>query len=217
MIFLLGTGSFFLWQYLLSGEVQAPPGITSPVVASPLQAPVGPWEGPLASTPGDVPPSEAPSLAPQAMVSSTLYIPALGAYGPVDETSGRVQAGTLSLPGPTAVTRWQGGAAVASPRGTILVAGHVNVGSTRGVLYSLGRLRPGQVAHLKDAQGRLASFQLERLEAFKKASLPQGVWNPRGPKRLVVVTCGGDLSQGPDGRWHFDSNLVATFKPLATP
>ena len=54
--------------------------------------------------------------------------------------------------------------------------------------------------------------------AFHKADLPAAVFaGNSGPRRLVVVTCGGPIHHRPGRGWTYDDNVVSTAVPGALP
>ena len=116
---------------------------------------------------------------------------------------------------------WDGGAPLLSPAGgsyadgTTLVAGHVNyVGQGDGALFNLYRVQPGAVVYATDAWGRTTLWRVVSAESVLKQDLPASVFaGNQGPRRLVIVTCGGDIRYVPGSGWTYDDNVVVTAVP----
>jgi hypothetical protein len=147
-----------------------------------------------------------------------LYIRSLHVAAPlVDEA---LSGGSLTIPGDVhRVGRWVGGAALDGKQGTVLLAGHVNYGDQgNGALYSLYSVQPGAVVVTTDAHSHPSSWRVTGLQVIDKANLSDSVFAPTGPRRLLVVTCGGPLitvtaADGSHYRTYRD-NVVATAVPV---
>jgi hypothetical protein len=105
------------------------------------------------------------------------------------------------------------GSAVAA--GTTLLAGHVNhVGQGNGVLHDLYRIDPRATIYLTDRVDRVTRWQVVASTAVLKAELPASVFAGRsGPRRLVLVTCGGPIHHRKGHGWTYDDNVVVTATP----
>lgn len=151
-------------------------------------------------------------MTPKTMAKGTLFVPALHAYATiVDE---KVVDGKLALPRPRKVGRAVEASGYAQPGGTLLLAGHVASYGTPGALKWLSTLEPGDTAFVTGPDGRRESFKLTGMKMFVKQELPAELWRRSGPRRLVLVTCGGPVIRRPDGR-HYRDNVVAYFEPFA--
>lgn len=161
--------------------------------------------------PGSTPGEQVEGFGPDDMAPSTLFIPAIGSYSPVD-ASGFDEDDQLVLdPDPTVLSRWSGSAPMVSEKGNTLLAGHVSYNGQRGTLYRLGSLTPGSIAYTRDDSGRVQRFILSSLVLHDKSTLPASVWdNSPSGRRLTVITCGGPVTQTSHGR-HYRDNLVAIF------
>lgn len=215
-VLLLLVGAAFIVQGRIdqNRSPQAPPDISAPVVAKEGQSPTGARQG-IARIGSADDSSEQVQMDLKKMDANSLYLPQIGAYGRIDASTGSIRNGGLTLPSADKVTRWQGGADVKDEAGTILMAGHVNENHVRGVIYHMAELKPGNLAYVKDSNGRTGVYQLQRMDSIKKSALPASLWTKKGPKRLAVVTCGGELRRV-GGSWHFDSNIVAIFTPVTS-
>lgn len=212
------VGGVLIWAGFHQPPEEAPQ-ITVPISAPEDQKPVGPTAATVKVYPEEekAPPKEEP-MKPEAMAPNHIYIPALGIYGKIDQETGSLQGGTLTLPQANKVTRWQGGSNVTSDKGNILIAGHVSWNGVNGLIHDLAYIKAGNLAYVTDAKGNRGEFQLQNAVTILKDDLPQSVWDTTGSKKLVVVTCGGSIYRRADGSLHFDSNIIATFVPVeATP
>jgi hypothetical protein len=169
--------------------------------------------GPTVSAPETV----APSTSPRAVVSpqlspSTLSIPSLGTTAPLDVLG--VEDGQLLLPEPKRLTLFKDGSYPGDPQGTVLVAGHVNSSSLgRGALFHLAEIEEGATIWVTDATGRAHEYRVVSLQVLLKQALPRSLFSRQGDAELVVVTCGGDLTDTGEGR-HYASNVIVTAVPV---
>lgn len=134
-----------------------------------------------------------------------LTIPTLGITAPVIPVStGR--DGVLHPPADIrTVGRWTGGALPGDPVGTVVITGHLDSRTQgRGALYSLGTARPGQEVSV----GGVA-YEVVAVRTYGKQALPQDIWTPGGPPRLILITCGGRFTGG-----HYESNTVVYALPV---
>lgn len=146
------------------------------------------------------------------MASGTLLIPAIDAYATIVTTD--VVGHELELPPDASqVAQWRGGASPGDSEGKILLSGHVTNGREEGELFHLADLQPGNIAWIKDPDGTLHQYQMFTLYAVVKEALPEAIWDTAGDHQLVVVTCGGPVSDTPHGRQYRD-NVIAIFLPV---
>lgn len=182
------------------------------------------------ATPGTLPPlkqgtitvtgwSGEPCSIP--VTSSHLVIPSLCADGPIVPTF-QQRDGALTIPHDVhEVGIWNGGAQLSGPdgtqlsQGTTLLAGHVDyVGQGAGTLYNLHRVEPGAIIYAADPSGYVTRWQVTSLDVVLKSELPSWVFaGTTGPRRLVIVTCGGPIQYVPGyGNTYLD-NVIATAVP----
>lgn len=139
-----------------------------------------------------------------------LIVPSLGVDATIDVTA--LQAGLLDLPADVSrVALWDGSPPIDSDAGTILVAGHVdNIHQGPGALWPLHQVTEGSLIVLAHG-GQVSRWKVVGVTSVVKSALPQDVFaGPIGPRRLVLVTCGGDIHQG-----SYDSNVIVTAVPLS--
>lgn len=216
---LMASGGWVIFDALTS-NLSHPPVLERDWTANPDQGTTGPLSGGVVlpgleeGKNGD----REGHMSPDVMENNTLYIPALGAYGPIDTSgdNGKVVDGVLGLPGPEKVTRWQKGSNVGKDSGTMLITGHISYNGVRGVLHDLALATPGNIAYVKANNGSVEAYQLTSMKNYDKQSLPGELWNPAGPKRLAVVTCGGELIRSGNSL-HYEDNIVSYWTPISTP
>jgi hypothetical protein len=150
-----------------------------------------------------------------------LVIPSLCIVGAIVRTP-RLRNGTLVIPDDVKrIGLWDQGAPLAplpshpEVLGTTLLAGHVDhVGQGRGALYPLAHVSPGALAIATDADGTVTRWRVVSLLAVAKDRLPGSVFDgPVGPRRLVLVTCGGRVIQKPGVGGVYEDNVIVTAVP----
>jgi hypothetical protein len=149
------------------------------------------------------------AVAPDPFDVRRLSLPALDAEAEVVEV-GVSEDRVLEVP-PDArlVGRWSDGARPGDGTGSIVLVSHVDYRGVPGVLKRLGESRPGSEAVLIGPDGRERRYALERVDTYRKATLPyQDIFRFDVPERLVLITCGGEIDAA-TGR--YDSNVVAYF------
>lgn len=201
-LLLFALGGYFTW-HAFHTEPERAPDLAVAEKADDKLPPQGPRSAQLSGG----------KVTPESMEHLRLLIPATNVYAPIDEKSGNITAGELTLPEASKVTRWSKGPGVTSKEGNIVIAGHVSWNGKPGALYNLAKVPLGSMAWVTDEKGNRQGFQLVSKVPYKKTSLPSSIWDSKGEKRLTVITCGGKLHLV-DGAWHFDSNIVSTWKPL---
>lgn len=155
------------------------------------------------------------------IASSRLVIASLCLDGPIVPTYQQPD-GALAIPYDVhKIGMWNRGAQLSGPggkplgNGTTLLAGHINyIGQGTGTLYNLYEVRPGAIAFASDASGHLTRWQVTRLAVVVKAELPSWVFaGPAGPRRLVIVTCGGPIQYTPGYGYSYRDNVIAVAVP----
>jgi hypothetical protein len=119
----------------------------------------------------------------------------------------------LTIPPPELVGWWDHGAAVSAQTGTTLLAGHVNLDGVPGVFARLYEVGAGEDIVTTDSAGHARHWAVTAVQTVAKADLPQSLFDARGPRRLVLVTCTGRLLRTASGARTYDSNLVVTALP----
>lgn len=116
------------------------------------------------------------------------------------------------------VGHWTGGADVNAAQGTTLLAGHVDyVGQGAGAFYRLYRVEPGAVVVVTDGTGQATVWRVTSLSVIVKTALPAQLFTNSGPRRLVLITCGGPLLHQTDSNGQsyntYRDNVVVTATP----
>ncbi len=136
----------------------------------------------------------------------------LGVNAPVSAVGIDIAAGKLAVPDPiNQVGWWSGGAAPGDAAGTVVLGGHVDSARAgRGAFFRLKDGRAGSLIRVTSADGRTRSYRITTVRTYVKTALPLGVWTTRGPRRLVLVTCGGPFLPA-EGSYR--DNVVVTAVP----
>ncbi len=137
-----------------------------------------------------------------------IAIPSLCIYAPL--VAARVVGGILIIPSDVHLAGLDiGSAALAARHGTTIIAGHVdNVDQGDGVFYFLSEIRPGAVISVTDSRRHQTIWRAYRVVTVHKNALPSEIWNTIGPRRLVLVTCGGPIDHTRDGNSYADNILI---------
>ena len=89
---------------------------------------------------------------------------------------------------------WTGGAPLDATTGTTTLVGHVNyVGQGNGAFHDLAFVQVGSTVTTVDATGRATSWVVTAITTTAKTDgvNPAALAGTPGPRRLVLVTCGG--------------------------
>jgi hypothetical protein len=214
------SGGVLLLQNVHRDPVDATPAylLAKPFHVAPSALPL---DMPAASA-GEPVPAAGPGGCRPALAPSTLIIPSACIDGSIVGTT-RQATGALLIPGNVHdVGLWDDGEPLLSPSGavytsgTTLMAGHVNyVGQGDGALFNLYQVQPGALVYATDASGRATLWRVVSAVSVLKADLPASVFaGTQGPRRLVMVTCGGSIRYQPGSGWTYDDNVVVTAVPL---
>lgn len=121
--------------------------------------------------------------------------------------------GALPIPKSLGEAAWWG-SGVGAAQGVTLLSGHVNWAGKTGPFQELWRMKPGQVVTVTDAAGKQWEYKIDEARTIHKSDLAAEsakLFDPEGPHRLVLVTCGGDYVGGQEG---YDDNRVVTASPV---
>ena len=116
---------------------------------------------------------------------------------------------------------WDGGAQLTSPdgkplrQGATLLVGHVDyAGQGNGTLYDLYQVQPGAIVYASDASGHVTRWRVTSLTVVLKSELPSWVFAGRtGPRKLVIVTCGGPADYVHGYGYSYRDNVIAAAVP----
>ena len=116
----------------------------------------------------------------------------------------------LEIPeNPARVGWWVGSATPGSPRGTVLVAGHVDTARDGpGALFKLESLPMGATIKVT-TEDRTIVYRAVARRTYLKRRLPAALFSVDGPAQLVLVTCGGSFHDG-----SYSRNIVVYATPM---
>lgn len=123
------------------------------------------------------------------------------------------KTGALAVPKDISkVGWWRDGAAPGDSEGTTLIAGHVDSAKRgAGAFYALKSARRGTRFTVRTEDRRERTYRVTSVRNVRKEALPTSIFTRTGPRRLVLVTCGGpfDSESG-----HYRDNVVVTAVPV---
>lgn len=140
-----------------------------------------------------------------------LRVPSLLVDAPVVSV-GVDRHGSLGIPSdPGKVGWWAGSATPGAPAGATVLVGHVDSATAGpGALFLLRELALGRTIRVNAGRATY-SYVVAAVRTVPKADLPSlGVLHPLGPRRLLIVTCGGPFDRST--RRYLD-NLVVYARP----
>jgi hypothetical protein len=208
-VLLLGAGA----SLLSSGAVlyvRTPPAVPSDAGSVPGAAPG--WPAPVAVYPtsryGRVSAWPPPT---RGVAPAAVRLPGGADAAVVPQRIG--PGGELGLPDRVGeVGWWSAGAGLDEPRGSVVLAGHVDAASQgEGYFAALRNVPVGARVAVRGVDGRERSYAVTGRRSYLKQALPVGVFSPGTPARLVLVTCTGAFD--PVQR-SYAENLVVFAVPL---
>jgi Sortase domain len=142
-----------------------------------------------------------------------LRIPALGINASIDPVGIDVEQGMLGMPTNIRhVGWWRDGMAPGARSGSILIAGHLNFATgKKGAFYPLPRARGDERVEVTTTNGTVHAYRVVSIRSYPKNALPPTLFDRRGPRRLVLVTCGGRFDKKSA---HYLDNIVVTAVPI---
>ncbi|MCH0542647.1 class F sortase [Streptomyces sp. MUM 203J] len=166
---------------------------------------------------GDVPRGVA-SVPPVASHGAAVSVSVPGYVDPMPvDAVGASPQGELDVPAsPYRVGWWARGARPGDPRGTVLLAGHIDSAEEgAGPFEALHDLPVGARVQVGAADGTRHTYRIVARRTYEASALPQDLFSPdEGRGRLVLVTCAGDFD--PHAR-VYARNLVLYALPASTP
>lgn len=224
-LFLLAGGALIIATSFQSGTAPASqessnPTITVTDVASIAPhiaaSPTAPTATPVATPPATENITAKVVVAVPPKVSypaSTLNIPSVGISTNI--VSGGENNGSMVLPDSSLVAEFTGAAALSSPKGSTVIAGHVNFADgSDGALGPLYKVEVGSPIYATDASGKVHEYKVTESTVLHKQALPSKLFRTAGTKQLVVVTCGGALEYV-NGVLVYTHNQVVTAELVA--
>lgn len=147
---------------------------------------------------------------PKAAGPGSVRLPAGGSATLVRK---EVEDGVLPVPDGIGEATWWG-TDLASDEGATVLAGHVDWKGARGPFAELWQAQNGREVVIADHSGQEFRFRIKQIETVRKEELPARAvefFGPRGPHRLVLVTCGGTWVGGRQG---YEANRVVIAEPV---
>ncbi|MGW4524693.1 class F sortase [Amycolatopsis sp. NPDC004378] len=126
------------------------------------------------------------------------------------------QAGALKIPEGLDEAAWWG-AKLGADHGVALLSGHVNWKGKKGPFTELWQVKQGQEVKLTDAAGGAWVYRVDATETIHKSELAgrsAQLFDPDGPHKLLLVTCGGEYVGGSEG---YEDNRVVTASLVSRP
>ncbi|MBE1502426.1 hypothetical protein H4696_009526 [Amycolatopsis lexingtonensis] len=124
--------------------------------------------------------------------------------------------GALKIPEGLDEAAWWG-AKLGADHGVALLSGHVNWKGKKGPFMELWQVKPGQEVKLTDAAGGAWVYRVDAAETVHKTDLAgrsEQLFDPDGPHKLLLVTCGGEYVGGTEG---YEDNRVVTASLVSRP
>lgn len=198
-------------QVLPEEEFTVAPTALPPIpsgAATPLRGNADAAGGRTVPKPCEVPPAPMQVALPRLCLKGTA-VPA------------SVRRGALKIPEDVhEVAMWDGapgfpGRTANRGRGTTVLAGHVDdADQGNGSFHDLYLVQPGDAIVTTDALGHTERWRVTALTSTRRTALPATVWKgDSGPRRLVLITCGGDVVHLPGYGGHYQDNVIVTAVP----
>ncbi|MCG8924025.1 class F sortase [Lentzea sp. CC55] len=160
--------------------------------------------------PADPAPPQQQQPAPPKAGPGSVRLPSGGSATLVRK---EVEDGVLPVPDGIGEATWWG-TELAAPEGATVLAGHVDWKGAKGPFAELWQAQNGREVVIADSAGKEFRFRIKQIETVRKEELPARAvefFGPRGPHRLVLVTCGGTWIGGQQG---YEANRVVIAEPV---
>ncbi|MCY1137083.1 class F sortase [Actinoplanes sp. Pm04-4] len=106
---------------------------------------------------------------------------------------------------------WIGSATPGSPRGTVVIAGHVDTAEDGpGALFRLENLKLGATIQVR-AGDRVVAYKAVARRSYPKQRLPKELFAANTAPRLALVTCGGSFHDG-----VYSHNVIVYAEPVSS-
>lgn len=163
------------------------------------------------SSPGTAPRPAKPHIVGPVLSRSqpvALDVPSIGIKDASLVHYGQDKTGAISIPPSRAGTPagWYTGSPTPGQVGPSVIVGHVDSDSGPSVFFNLGKLRAGDRASVTLADHKVAVFEVDSVERFKKADFPTlQVYGNIDHAGLRLITCGGPYDTSVH---HYTDNIV---------
>lgn len=200
------------WTALVAGLLAVAGGGLLGIESSRPPAAAGPPPALRLSTPSAAAPGPAPrpgKSAPAWAVPTRVTIGALRVDAPVDPAGVRPDRSLAVPEDPDRLGWWIGSAAPGTPKGTVLLAGHVDTARDgAGALFRLEKLSMGARIDVR-AGDRVTTYRAVARRSYVKQRLPADLYRTDSSPKLVLITCGGSFHNG-----VYSHNVVVYAEPL---
>lgn len=140
-----------------------------------------------------------------------ISIPSLGVENAIVNAVGVEANGDMEIP-PADQVGWYRFGPRPGEAGSAVIAGHIAYNGVDGVFRYLADLEVGTNFFLTFDDSSIAEYVVTDLQTYLKTELPRDdLFDPSGPPRLVLVTCGGSFNYDASS---YESNVVAYAIPL---
>lgn len=201
------------WVAVDSSQVTPPPPAPLPTSTFSLPSPAGNVEVPPSTFEHRDKGYQPHTIDPASLGRNTLAIPTLGVettFAPGQKNLHDVWQIASDI---NKTTLLDTGVKIDAPKGTRVIAGHVDrVGEGPGALHDIASLRPGSYVVTTNGKGVAQWWVVGQMRVTPKDSPPNDIFDRKGPKRLALVTCGGQVHNG-----SYDSNVVVGAVPVRAP
>ena len=159
------------------------------------------------------PGSIASSCQPE-QISPSVQIGAQCIFAPIVNV-GTDPSGSLTIPSDVHLVGYDTQTApLDAAIGTTVIAGHVDDRAQGpGVFYYLYRTVAGTEITVTAANGHVSRWRAYRVVSVNKSRLPADIFSTTGPRRLVLVTCGGTLGYVPGYGYSYSDNVLVYATP----
>lgn len=107
---------------------------------------------------------------------------------------------------------YDGAAPLTASRGTTTLVSHVTNGTVHGVFYPLAGTTPGMTIWTKDHRHDPQRWVVREVTTYPREELPEQLFRRAGARRLVLITCAGEVTRVGSAR-HYADNLVVVAVP----
>ncbi|MDT0203430.1 class F sortase [Nocardioides sp. AE5] len=152
---------------------------------------------------------------PEEMGPDTVLVPQLRVQAPLMQVGVR-QSDVVVPFDAQKVGVYKGAAPLTAAQGTTTLVGHVTNGAELGAFYPLAGAESGMRIWTRDGAGAPQEWVVQRVVTYPRTVLPDELFAVDGPRRLVLITCGGEVRRVGSAR-HYAENVVVEAVPAIEP
>lgn len=145
-----------------------------------------------------------------------LVAPSIGLAAPVVHW-GASADGNIEVPDSPTVSAFNNSAPLGSVEGSTMITGHVNLpdGTGYSPMSTIVDLKAGDLVVTAGADGVREDWKVTGSKIVDRNGLTPDMWDKSGDRKLVLVTCAGELNSSGTGI-VFNENLIVTAVPVAS-